>query len=115
MGDLESGLSQEQRSHLISGYKNVRDGSLHIYNSARLASETEETAATVLKELTTQREVINRTRHSLVNISEIHEEAQGLIHDINRGDFVNKLVLYGIIVLETIAIFSIFISKIIKR
>ncbi|KAK0558065.1 t-SNARE VTI1 [Tilletia horrida] len=112
--DLEggAGTSAAQRERLLRGTATLEDGSRRLQESQRIALETEEVGAGILRDLRGQREQIENSRNTLRQAdSNIDRSSRTLTQMIRRAR-QQKIVTAGIITVLVLLILLILYNKI---
>ncbi|CAD6893425.1 unnamed protein product [Tilletia controversa] len=113
-GDLESGgagSNAAQRERLLKGTATLEDGSRRLHESQRIALETEEVGAGILRDLRGQREQIENSRNTLRQAdSNIDRSSRTLTQMIRRAR-QQKFVTTGIIIVLVLLILLILYNK----
>ncbi|KAL9712604.1 t-SNARE VTI1 [Leucoagaricus gongylophorus] len=85
------------RSRLLSGTSILEDGTKRLQESQRIALETEEQGADILRSLRGQREQIENSRNTLWQADSAVDRASGTLKRMVRRMWQQRLVTYTII------------------
>ncbi|KAN0062392.1 t-SNARE VTI1 [Thecaphora frezii] len=110
-GDLESQGSREQRERLLQGTATLEDGTRRLEESHRLALETEDLGADILRDLRGQREQIEHSRDTLRQADANIDRSSKTLSKMIRRAKQQKLVTIGIVVVLVLLILLILYSK----
>ncbi|KAK0534665.1 t-SNARE VTI1 [Tilletia horrida] len=113
-GDLESGSGSSaaaQRERLMRGTATLEDGSRRLHESHRIALETEEVGAGILRDLRGQREQIENSRNTLRQADGNIDRSSRTLTQMIRRARQQKLVTTGIIVVLVLLILLILYNK----
>ncbi|ORY88791.1 vesicle transport v-snare protein vti1 [Leucosporidium creatinivorum] len=96
-----SGVSQAQaqRSQLLSATDKLTDGQRRLEESHRVALETEDLGAGILRDLRDQRDTLEHTRDSLFEADGSIDRASNTLKKMVRRAYQQRAVTYGIIVI----------------
>ncbi|KAJ3821213.1 vesicle transport v-snare protein vti1 [Lentinula raphanica] len=100
-----------ERTRLLTGYQTLEDGSRRIDNSTRLALETEDLGADILRSLRVQREQIENTSHTLNQAETSIDRASGTIQKMIRQMYKQRFVIAGIILVLIVVVVLILYFK----
>ncbi|SOV05809.1 related to VTI1 - v-SNARE: involved in Golgi retrograde protein traffic [Ustilago sp. UG-2017a] len=110
-GDVEADAATANRQRLLQGTASLEDGTRRLEESNRLALETEDLGADILRDLRSQREQIENSRDTLRQADQsIDRSSQTLSRMIRRAK-QQKLVTIGIIVCLVLLILLILYNK----
>ncbi|PWZ01274.1 V-snare-domain-containing protein [Testicularia cyperi] len=112
--DLESGGagdSAAQRQRLLQGTTMLEDGTRRLEESNRLALETEDLGADILRDLRSQREQIENSRDTLRQADQSIDRSSKTLSKMIRRAKQQKLVTIGIIACLVILILLILYNK----
>ncbi|UZJ54624.1 hypothetical protein CBS101457_003944 [Exobasidium rhododendri] len=112
--DLESGDSydtQAQRQRLLQGTATLDDGSRRLEDSHRIALETEDLGADILRDLRGQREQIENSRDTLRQADGNIDRSSKTLQQMIRRAKQQKLITFGIIAVLVLLILLILYSK----
>ncbi|KAL9940849.1 hypothetical protein V8E36_000337 [Tilletia maclaganii] len=115
-GDLESGgggasTAAAQRERLLRGTATLEDGSRRLQESHRIALETEDVGAGILRDLRGQREQIENSRNTLRQADGNIDRSSRTLTQMIRRARQQKLVTTGIIVVLVLLILLILYNK----
>ncbi|PWN90811.1 V-snare-domain-containing protein [Acaromyces ingoldii] len=114
-GDVESGRSsydpQAQRQRLLQGTSTLEDGSRRLQESHRIALETEDLGADILRDLRSQREQIENSRDTLRQADSNIDRSSRTLSKMIRRAKQQKLVTIGIITVLVLLILLILYGK----
>ncbi|EKF26830.1 hypothetical protein MOQ_009461 [Trypanosoma cruzi marinkellei] len=102
------GLDDETARHRLQMMQNtekVRQASGKLNQAERLLNETEETGATVMKNLRTQTETIQRIHATTTDVNEELSEVSKILTKMHRTMVKHKSMLIGIILMLIVLIF----------
>ncbi|EMR11525.1 hypothetical protein PNEG_00536 [Pneumocystis murina B123] len=108
--DLES---LDQRNRLLSGTRKLEESSERLKNAQRVADETKEIGANILRDLGYQREQIVMTKNTLVEADSYVDKSMRTLKTMARRVTTNKLITYLIIFVLVFLIFAIIWNKLI--
>ncbi|CCF48837.1 hypothetical protein NDA11_001128 [Ustilago hordei] len=109
--DVEADAATANRQRLLQGTASLEDGTRRLEESNRLALETEDLGADILRDLRSQREQIENSRDTLRQADQsIDRSSQTLSRMIRRAK-QQKLVTIGIIVCLVLLILLILYNK----
>ncbi|GJN87347.1 hypothetical protein Rhopal_000296-T1 [Rhodotorula paludigena] len=91
--------AQAQRSQLLSASDKLADGQRRLEESQRLALETEDVGAGILRDLRGQRDVLEHTRDTLYEADGSIDRASGTLRKMVRRAYQQRAVTYAIIAL----------------
>ncbi|KAJ3807002.1 vesicle transport v-snare protein vti1 [Lentinula aff. lateritia] len=100
-----------ERTKLLAGHQTLADGSRRIENSTRLALETEDLGADILRSLRVQREQIENTSHTLNQAEASIDRASGTIQKMIRQMYKQRFVIAGIILVLIVVVVLILYFK----
>ncbi|KAK4685078.1 vesicle transport through interaction with t-SNAREs 1, partial [Tremellales sp. Uapishka_1] len=100
------------RTRLLQGTETLADGSKRLDNAHRIALETEDVGADILRNLRGQREQIEHTRDTLVQADSSIDRAAGTLKKMIFKMYQQKFVTAGIIAVLVILIIIVLWSKI---
>ncbi|KAJ1032901.1 hypothetical protein NDA18_001623 [Ustilago nuda] len=110
-GDVEADAATANRQRLLQGTASLEDGTRRLEESNRLALETQDLGADILRDLRSQREQIENSRDTLRQADQsIDRSSQTLSRMIRRAK-QQKLVTIGIIVCLVLLILLILYNK----
>lgn len=92
---------QANRNTVLEGRQALLRTAESLERSQRTAVETEEIGASIVVDLGTQRETLERARGNLHNTDEHLTQSQKLINSMYRRVFTNKFILILIILVES--------------
>ncbi|KAF9073182.1 vesicle transport v-snare protein vti1 [Rhodocollybia butyracea] len=104
-----------ERTRLLAGHQTLADGSRRIEDSTRLALETEDIGAGILRSLREQRERIADTSHTLVQAETSIDKASGTIQKMIRQMYKQRFVIAGIILVLIVVVAVILYFKLFYR
>ncbi|KAE8227273.1 hypothetical protein CF319_g243 [Tilletia indica] len=112
-GDLEGGPGSNpaQRERLLRGTATLEDGSRRLHESQRIALETEEVGAGILRDLRGQREQIENSRNTLRQADGNIDRSSRTLTQMIRRARQQKFVTTGIIVVLVLLILLILYNK----
>ncbi|CEH13851.1 vesicle transport v-snare protein vti1 [Ceraceosorus bombacis] len=112
-GDLESGLAdtQAQRQRLLQGTATLEDGSRRLEDSHRLALQTEDLGADILRNLRGQREQIEHSRDTLRQADSNIDRSSRTLQQMIRRAKQQKLTMGAILAVLVLLILLILYSK----
>lgn len=102
--DLES---LDQRNRLLRGTRKLEESSERLKNAQRIAEETKEIGANILRDLGYQREQIVMTKNTLVEADSYVDKSMRTLKTMARRVTTNKLITYLIIFVLASLIFAI--------
>ncbi|KAF5379309.1 hypothetical protein D9757_007664 [Collybiopsis confluens] len=105
----------DERNRLLSGHQVLADGSGRLDNSARLALETEDLGADILRNLRVQREQIQNTSHILNEAETSIDRASGTIQKMIRQMHKQRFVIAAIILVLIVVVVLILYFKLSYR
>ncbi|ORX37722.1 t-SNARE [Kockovaella imperatae] len=108
--DDPSGFSS--RTRLLQGTERLADGSKRLDNAHRIALETEDVGADILRNLRGQREQLENTRDSLTQADSSIDRAAGTLKKMIFKMYQQKFVTGGIIAILVLLIIIVLWSKI---
>jgi len=91
-------FGQSQRTRLLNGTQTLSDSTRRLEDSHRIALETEDVGADILRNLQSQREGIIRTRDTLQEADSSINKASGTLKGMIRRMYQQRFVTGGIIV-----------------
>ncbi|EIN08659.1 V-snare-domain-containing protein [Punctularia strigosozonata HHB-11173 SS5] len=100
------------RSRLLAGTSLLEDGSRRLQESQRIALETEETGADILRNLRIQREQIENSRNTLQAADSSIDRASGTLKKMIRRMYQQRFITAGIIAVLIILICIIVYEKV---
>ncbi|GAA6003186.1 v-SNARE domain-containing protein [Rhodotorula paludigena] len=103
--------AQAQRSQLLSASDKLADGQRRLEESQRLALETEDVGAGILRDLRGQRDVLEHTRDTLYEADGSIDRASGTLRKMVRRAYQQRAVTYAIIALLVLLILYVLASK----
>ncbi|KTW30603.1 hypothetical protein T552_00320 [Pneumocystis carinii B80] len=106
--DLES---LDQRNRLLSGTRKLEENSERLKNAQRIADETKEIGANILRDLGYQREQIIMTKNTLIEADSYVDKSMRTLKTMARRVTTNKLITYLIIFVLVFLIFAIIWNK----
>ncbi|KAI9638901.1 t-SNARE [Dioszegia hungarica] len=109
--DEPSGYST--RTRLLAGSEQLQDGSRRLDNAQRIALETEDLGAGILRDLRGQREQIEHTRDTLTQADSSIDRASGTLKKMIFKMYQQKFISGAIIAVLVILICIVLYSKII--
>ncbi|CAO1613677.1 unnamed protein product [Parajaminaea phylloscopi] len=111
-GDLESAsAAKSQRQRLLQGTATLEDGQRRLEESNRIALETEDLGADILRDLRGQREQIEHSRDTLRQADGNIDRSSKTLTKMIRRAKQQKVVMIGIIVVLVLLILVILYSK----
>lgn len=99
------------RARLLQGTETLADGSKRLDNARRIALETEDVGADILRNLRGQREQIEHTRDTLVQADSSIDRAAGTLKKMIFKMYQQKFLSAGIIVVLVLLIIIVLWSK----
>ncbi|ORY34731.1 t-SNARE [Naematelia encephala] len=99
------------RTRLLQGTETLQDGSRRLENAQRIALETEDVGADILRNLRGQREQIEHTRDTLVQADSSIDRAAGTLKKMIFKMYQQKFVSAGIIAILVVLILIVLWSK----
>ncbi|KAI5475917.1 hypothetical protein MNV49_000690 [Pseudohyphozyma bogoriensis] len=110
--DSDSGPSTAQQQRMLSMTDKLSDGQRRLEESHRVALETEDLGAGILRDLRGQRDVLEHTRDHLYEADGGIDRASNTIHKMVRRMYQQRLVTYAIIVILVLLILYVLFAKI---
>ncbi|EPQ25812.1 uncharacterized protein PFL1_06679 [Pseudozyma flocculosa PF-1] len=110
-GDLEAQSTRSQRERLLQGTATLEDGTRRLEESQRLALETEDMGADILRDLRGQREQIEHSRDTLRQADANIDRSSRTLSKMIRRAKQQKLVTMGIVTVLVLLILLILYSK----
>ncbi|KAJ1021840.1 hypothetical protein NDA16_003603 [Ustilago loliicola] len=110
-GDLEADAATANRQRLLQGTASLEDGTRRLEESNRLALETEDLGADILRDLRSQREQIENSRDTLRQADQSIDRSSKTLSKMIRRAKQQKLVTIGIIVCLVLLILLILYNK----
>ncbi|CAO1620491.1 unnamed protein product [Sympodiomycopsis kandeliae] len=113
-GDVESqqqDSNYDQRQRLLKGTNTLQDGTRRLEESNRIALETEDLGADILRDLRGQREQIEHSRDTLRGADENLDRSSKTLTQMIRRAKQQKVVMYGIITVLVLLILLILYNK----
>ncbi|THU94931.1 vesicle transport v-snare protein vti1 [Dendrothele bispora CBS 962.96] len=104
-----------ERTRLLSGHERLNDASQRLQNSTRLALETEDAGADILRALVVQREQIENARGTLNNADTSIDRASGTIKKMIRQMYKQRFIIASLILVLVIVIIVILYFKLIRH
>jgi len=93
-----------QRTRLLAGTQSLNDSSRRLEDSHRIALETEDVGADILRSLRVQREQIENTRDTLQTADRSIDRASGTLKKMIKRMYQQRYVTYAIIAVLVILI-----------
>ncbi|KIK56353.1 hypothetical protein GYMLUDRAFT_47125 [Collybiopsis luxurians FD-317 M1] len=100
-----------ERTRLLAGHQTLADGSQRIGNSTRLALETEDIGADILRTLRVQREQIENASHTLNQADTSIDRASGTIQKMIRQMYKQRFIIGAFILVLIIVVVLILYFK----
>jgi len=94
----------DQRRKLIENTGRVDESTQRLMNAHRIAIETEDIGASVVNELSSQKQTLLRTRDNLNLIDENMTRSRRILSAMSRRIITNNFILVGIILILLLAI-----------
>jgi len=101
----------DQRTRLLAGTETLADGSRRLENAQRIALETEDVGADILRNLQGQRETITHTRDMLSQADSSINKASGTLKKMIWRMYQQRFVTGGIIAILVLLILIVLYSK----
>ncbi|KAH8079770.1 t-SNARE [Filobasidium floriforme] len=108
----EPGYDRDQRGRLLAGTETLNDGSRRLENAHRIALETEDVGADILRNLRGQREQIEHTRDTLTQTDSGIDRASGTLKKMIWKMQQQRFLTAGIIAILVFLILLVLYSKI---
>ncbi|BGP30735.1 t-SNARE VTI1 [Rhodotorula toruloides] len=105
------GQAQAQRVRLMSATDKLADGQRRLEDSQRIALETEDVGAGILRDLRTQRDTLEHSRDTLYEADGSIDRASNTLRKMIRTAYQQKAVSYAIVGLLVLLILYVLASK----
>ncbi|RCK62356.1 t-SNARE VTI1 [Candida viswanathii] len=106
-----NGAESDQRKQLLSNNSSLERSSQRIFDSQRVALETENIGSNILNDLRSQREQISNSRNTLSQADNYIDKSIQTLKVMSRRLTANKFISYGIIAVLILLIFLVLYSK----
>ncbi|KAK7445127.1 t-SNARE VTI1 [Stygiomarasmius scandens] len=104
-----------ERTRLLTGHERLNDASQRLQNSTRLALETEDAGADILRALLVQREQIENARGTLNTADTSIDRASGTIQKMIRQMYKQRFIIGILVIVLIIVIVVILYFKLIRH
>ncbi|BGP01407.1 t-SNARE VTI1 [Rhodotorula toruloides] len=105
------GQAQAQRARLMSATDKLAEGQRRLEDSQRIAVETEDVGAGILRDLRTQRDTLEHSRDTLYEADGSIDRASNTLRKMIRTAYQQKAISYAIIGLLVLLILYVLASK----
>ncbi|BGP23428.1 vesicle transport through interaction with t-SNAREs 1 [Rhodotorula toruloides] len=105
------GQSQAQRARLMSATDKLADGQRRLEDSQRIALQTEDVGAEILRDLRSQRDTLEHSRDTLYEADGSIDRASNTLRKMVRTAYQQKAISYAIVGLIILLIVYVLASK----
>lgn len=109
--NYSNGIESDQRKQLLNNNSSLERSSQRIFESQRVALETENIGSNILNDLRSQREQISNSRNTLSQADNYIDKSIQTLKVMSRRLTANKFISYGIIAVLILLIFLVLYSK----
>lgn len=107
--------AEANRSTVRAGTQALLQTSASLARSERVALETAEAGTSIVSELRTQTESLERAKNNLNHMNDQLTQSRKIIHTLYRRVFTNKFIVLLIIILEIAVLGSVVYLKFFKK
>lgn len=101
-----SGISSEQQRRLLDNSERIERTGNRLTDGYRIVVEAEQIGATVLQDLSSQRETLQKSRNRLRETNEDLRQSSRIMNSMIMRSIRERAVLFGVIAVFIIVIFS---------
>lgn len=109
--NYSNGIESDQRKQLLNNNSSLERSSQRLFDSQRIALETENIGSNILNDLRSQREQISNSRNTLTQADNYIDKSIQTLKVMSRRLTANKFISYGIIAVLILLIFLVLYSK----